>query len=138
RVVCVTCHQGLVRGRLRALPALPSALPLDPGPRVAVLAGDTPPDVRRELAHDPPAILLANPDILHHSLLPDHRRWRQLLGNLGVVVVDELHSYRGVFGAHVSLVLRRLRRLAALYGAQPVFVAASATIANPVELAEQV
>ena len=60
---------------------------------------------------DPPAILLANPDILHHSLLPDHRRWRHFLSNLGVVVVDELHTYRGVFGAHVALVLRRLRRL---------------------------
>ena len=132
--------KALIGDQLRALQALTAALPGQVGqkPRVAILTGDTPADVRRELAQDPPAILLANPDILHHSLLPDHRRWRQLLGNLGVVVVDELHSYRGVFGAHVSLVLRRLRRLATLYGAQPVFVAASATIANPVELAEQV
>jgi len=130
--------KALIGDQLRALQALAGALPVEPQPRVAVLTGDTPQEVRRELAQDPPAILLANPDILHHSLLPDHRRWRQLLGNLGVVVVDELHSYRGVFGAHVALVLRRLRRLAALYGAQPVFVAASATIANPVELAEQV
>jgi DEAD/DEAH box helicase domain-containing protein len=132
--------KALIGDQLRALHALAEALPadVDHRPRVAVLTGDTPAEVRRELAQDPPAILLANPDILHHSLLPAHRRWRQLLANLGVVVVDELHSYRGVFGAHVSLVLRRLRRLAALYGAQPVFVAASATIANPVELAEQV
>src|SRR5438309_655929 len=130
--------KALIGDQLRAIQALIGHLPVEPKPRVAVLTGDTPPDVRRELAHDPPAILLANPDILHHSLLPDHGRWRQLLGNLGVVVVDELHSYRGVFGAHVSLVLRRLRRLAALYGARPVFVAASATIANPVELAEEV
>src|SRR6266849_10529039 len=122
--------KALIGDQLRALQALAAALPGDvhPRPRVAVLTGDTPREVRIALADDPPAILLANPDILHHSLLPDHRRWRQLLGNLGIVVVDELHSYRGVFGAHVSLVLRRLRRLAALCGARPVFVAASATI----------
>ena len=132
--------KALIGDQLRALQALVSALPAgnQPRPRVAVLTGDTPRDERVELAANPPAILLANPDILHHSLLPDHRRWRLLLSNLGVVVVDELHSYRGVFGAHVSLVVRRLRRLAAAYGAQPVFVGASATIANPVELAEQV
>src|SRR5262252_642604 len=110
----------------------------DLGLRVAVLTGDTPRDERDALAANPPAILLANPDILHHSLLPEHRRWRSLLGNLSVVAVDELHSYRGVFGAHVALVLRRLRRLANGDGARPAFVAASATIANPVELAEQV
>ena len=132
--------KALIGDQLRALQALVAALPAtdQPRPRVAVLTGDTPRDERVELATRPPAILLANPDILHHSLLPDHRRWRTLLSNLSVVVVDELHSYRGVFGAHVSLVLRRLRRLAKAYGAQPVFVGASATIANPVELAEQV
>jgi DEAD/DEAH box helicase domain-containing protein len=132
--------KALIGDQFRALQALVSALPIGDGPRprVAILTGDTPRDERVELAADPPAILLANPDILHHSLLPDHRRWRRFLLNLSVVVVDELHSYRGVFGAHVALVLRRLRRLAASYGAQPAFVGASATIANPVELAEQV
>src|SRR5262249_12058608 len=84
------------------------------------------------------SILLANPDILHHSLLPEHRRWQQFLAGLTLVVLDELHAYRGVFGAHVALVMRRLRRLAAAYGARPSFVAASATISNPVELAELV
>jgi DEAD/DEAH box helicase domain-containing protein len=126
--------KALIGDQLRALQTLTRRLSV----RVEVLTGDTPRDRRMALAADPPAILLANPDILHHSLLPDHRRWRDLLANLGVVVVDELHSYRGVFGAHVSLVLRRLRRLAATYGADPAFIAASATIANPVELAEQV
>ncbi|HEV7664566.1 MAG TPA: DEAD/DEAH box helicase [Chloroflexota bacterium] len=132
--------KALIGDQLRALEALLAALPLDVAarPRVAVLSGDVARERRVELAADPPDILLANPDILHHSLLPDHRRWRALLANLQIVVIDELHSYRGVFGAHVSLVLRRLRRLAAAYGAQPTFVAASATIANPVELAEQV
>src|SRR5438874_1382867 len=126
--------KALIGDQLRSLHALAGGL----GIRVAVLTGDTPRDERFALASEPPDILLANPDILHHSLLPDHRRWRELLGSLGVVVVDELHSYRGVFGAHVSLVLRRLRRLAVGYSADPAFVAASATIANPVELAEHV
>jgi DEAD/DEAH box helicase domain-containing protein len=130
--------KALIGDQLRALQTLIAALPVEPRPRVAVLTGDTPRERRLDLAANPPDILLANPDILHHSLLPDHRRWRLLLANLNIVVIDELHSYRGVFGAHVSLVLRRLRRLAAAYGARPAFVAASATIANPVELAEQV
>ena len=108
--------KALIGDQARALQALVNALPFEPRPRVAVLTGDTPRAERIELAADPPAVLLANPDILHHSLLPEHRRWRGLLGRLGVVVVDELHSYRGVFGAHVALVLRRLRRLAAGYG----------------------
>jgi DEAD/DEAH box helicase domain-containing protein len=126
--------KALIGDQLRALRTLISDLGLS----VGVLTGDTPRDERQHLAADPPTILLANPDILHRSLLPDHCRWRQVLGNLGIVVVDELHSYRGVFGAHVALVLRRLRRLVGGYGAQPAFVAASATIANPVELAEAV
>ena len=130
--------KALIGDQLRALQALIGAFPTESRPRVAVLTGDTPREERAALAADPPAILLANPDILHHSLLPDHRRWRHLLANLNVVVIDELHSYRGVFGAHVALVVRRLRRLAAAYGAAPVFVGASATIANPVELAEHV
>ncbi|HEY0582353.1 MAG TPA: DEAD/DEAH box helicase, partial [Chloroflexota bacterium] len=130
--------KALIGDQLRALQTLIAALPVEPRPRVAVLTGDTPRERRLDLAANPPDILLANPDILHHSLLPDHRRWRLLLANLNIVVIDELHSYRGVFGAHVSLVLRRLRRLAAAYGARPAFVAASATIANPVELAEHV
>ncbi|MBV9580619.1 MAG: DEAD/DEAH box helicase, partial [Chloroflexi bacterium] len=126
--------KALIGDQLRALRALCTQV----GLRVDVLTGDTPRDERQRLAADPPTILLANPDILHRSLLPDHRRWRALLANLGVVAIDELHSYRGVFGAHVAMVMRRLRRLAAAYGAQPEFVAASATIANPVELAQEV
>jgi DEAD/DEAH box helicase domain-containing protein len=126
--------KALIGDQLRALRALGNAVDL----RVDVMTGDTPRDERQRLALDPPTIMLANPDILHRSLLPDHRRWRSLLANLSVVAVDELHAYRGVFGAHVALVLRRLQRLAAGYGARPSFVAASATIANPVELASEV
>ena len=130
--------KALIGDQLRALQRLVGQLPAEVRPKVAVLTGDTPRDTRFEMAAEPPAILLANPDILHYHLLPDHRRWRRFFTGLQVVVIDELHSYRGVFGAHVALVVRRLRRLAALYGAAPSFVAASATIANPVELAEHI
>ena len=126
--------KALIADQLRALRGLTARLEL----RVGVLTGDTPREQRIALANDPPTILLANPDILHYSLLPDHRRWRQLLGSLSVIALDELHAYRGVFGAHVALVVRRLRRLMHAYGADPAFIAASATIADPVELAEHV
>ena len=76
-------------------------------------------------------VVLTNPDFLHFALLPQHRRWSRLLGSLRYVVLDECHAFRGVFGAHVAAVLRRLRRLAALYGAEPTFLLASATTADP-------
>ena len=126
--------KALIGDQLRALRALAAEVGLS----VDVLTGDTPREKRVDLAQNPPTILLANPDILHYSLLPDHRRWRDLLGSLSLIALDELHSYRGVFGAHVALVLRRFRRLVRRYGAEPAFIAASATIANPVELAEHV
>src|SRR5919202_1885537 len=82
-------------------------------------------------------LVLTNPDMLHVGILPNHRAWGDLFANLAVVVVDEAHVYRGVFGSHVANVLRRLRRVAAAYGTEPRFLLASATIANPVELAER-
>ena len=75
--------------------------------------------------------------MLHVGILPNHRAWGDLLANLAFVVVDEAHVYRGVFGSHVGNVLRRLRRIAAIHGTEPRFLLASATIANPVELAER-
>ena len=75
--------------------------------------------------------------MLHVGILPNHKSWGDFLANLGWVVVDEAHTYRGVFGSHVANVLRRLRRVARAYGAEPRFLLASATIANPVELAEE-
>jgi DEAD/DEAH box helicase domain-containing protein len=106
-----------------------------PGLREAIYDGDTPreerPSIRRRNN-----LVLTNPDMLHVGILPHHKGWGDFFANLGWVVVDEAHTYRGVFGSHVANVLRRLRRVARAYGAEPRFLLASATIANPVELAE--
>jgi DEAD/DEAH box helicase domain-containing protein len=97
--------------------------------------GDTPQDARRSIrgrAH----IVLSNPDMVHSGILPHHPRWAKLFENLQFVIIDELHAYRGVFGSHLTNVLRRLRRLCRHYGSHPTFICSSATIANPRELAE--
>ena len=98
--------------------------------------GDTPQDARRAIrgrAH----LVLSNPDMVHSGILPHHPRWAKLFENLRYVVIDELHAYRGVFGSHLTNVLRRLRRICAHYGSNPTFICSSATIANPRELAER-
>jgi DEAD/DEAH box helicase domain-containing protein len=97
--------------------------------------GDTPQDARRairQLAN----IVLTNPDMLHTGILPHHTKWAKLFENLRYIVVDELHYYRGVYGSHLANIMRRLRRLCEFYGSKPQFIACSATIANPKELAE--
>ena len=81
--------------------------------------------------------MLTNPDMLHTGILPHHTRWTRLFENLRYIVVDELHTYRGVFGSHLCNVLRRLRRIARFYGRDPQFICSSATIANPGELASR-
>ncbi|MBF0687043.1 MAG: DEAD/DEAH box helicase [Cellulomonas sp.] len=98
--------------------------------RVATCDGDTTRDERRWV-REYADVVLTNPDFLHFALLPAHATWSRLLSSLAYVVVDECHAFRGVFGAHVALVLRRLRRLAAAYGAAPVVVLASATTSDP-------
>jgi DEAD/DEAH box helicase domain-containing protein len=98
--------------------------------------GDTPQDARKAIrnrAH----VVLSNPDMLHSGVLPHHPRWAKLFENLRFVVIDELHAYRGVFGSHLTNVLRRLRRICAHYGSSPTFICSSATIANPRQLAER-
>jgi DEAD/DEAH box helicase domain-containing protein len=97
--------------------------------------GDTPQDARRSIrgrAH----VVLSNPDMIHSGILPHHPRWAKLFENLRYVVIDELHAYRGVFGSHLTNVLRRLARICRHYGSNPTFICSSATIANPKELAE--
>jgi DEAD/DEAH box helicase domain-containing protein len=99
----------------------------------AIYDGDTPAEQRWQIRRHA-NLILSNPDMLHVGVLPHHDRWGDVLANLRFVVVDEAHVYRGVFGSHVANVLRRLRRLARIYGADPLFLLASATISNPGEL----
>jgi DEAD/DEAH box helicase domain-containing protein len=121
--------KALAHDQLRACAALTL-----PGWPLAAVDGDTDPEVRA-WAREQAAYVFTNPDLLHLSLLPGHPRWARFLAGLRFVVVDEAHRYRGVFGSQVGLVLRRLRRLAALYGARPTFVVASATAADPARTA---
>ncbi len=96
--------------------------------------GDTPSDARRAIRQQG-HVVITNPDMLHTGILPHHTRWTRLFENLRYIVIDELHTYRGVFGSHLANVLRRLRRIARFYGRDPQFICCSATIANPGELA---
>ncbi|MFN4294867.1 MAG: DEAD/DEAH box helicase, partial [Thermoflexales bacterium] len=98
--------------------------------------GDTPQAMRAEIRRDARA-LITNADMLHVGILPHHTRWAAFFKHLRYVVIDEVHTYRGVFGSHVANVIRRLKRLCAFYGSNPVFILASATIANPKEHAER-
>jgi DEAD/DEAH box helicase domain-containing protein len=107
-----------------------------PQVRAAVYDGDTPQE-ERPLIRRNANVVMTNPDMLHRSILPGHQRWGDFLLRLSLVVVDEAHVARGVFGSHVAMVLRRLRRLVEHYGGSPRFVLASATIGNPAELAER-
>jgi DEAD/DEAH box helicase domain-containing protein len=105
-------------------------------PTFAIYDGDTPQGQRR-LIRARAGVVLSNPDMLHLGILPAHERWAQFLHDLRYVVLDEAHVYRGVFGSHVAQVLRRLRRLCAHYGSQPVFILTSATMDEPKEFAER-
>ncbi|HPQ26402.1 MAG TPA: DEAD/DEAH box helicase [Gammaproteobacteria bacterium] len=104
------------------------------GVRAYTFDGDTPGDARKAV-RTRGDIVVSNPDMLHQAILPHHTKWAQFFENLQYVVIDEMHTYRGVFGAHVANLIRRLKRILAFYGASPQFVFCSATIANPVELA---
>nr|CRH04225.1 Putative DNA/RNA helicase, DEAD/DEAH box type [Candidatus Magnetococcus massalia] len=105
------------------------------GVRAFTFDGDTPADARKAV-RTRGDIVISNPDMLHQGVLPHHTKWAQFFENLAYVVIDEAHTYRGVFGAHMANVIRRLKRICAFYGASPRFVLCSATIANPKELAE--
>jgi DEAD/DEAH box helicase domain-containing protein len=104
------------------------------GVKAATYDGDTPTDERPRVRRTA-NLILTNPDMLHQGILPNHGQWASFLSRLAYVVVDEAHTLRGVFGAHVALVIRRLRRLARRHGAEPTFILASATLGNPEELA---
>jgi DEAD/DEAH box helicase domain-containing protein len=124
--------KALAQDQARAL----NAFGLHKQVRPAIYDGDTKREERQAIRRRS-NLVLTNPDMLHVGILPNHPAWADFFANLAVVVVDEAHVYRGVFGAHVANVLRRLRRIAAGYATTPRFLLASATIANPVELAER-
>jgi DEAD/DEAH box helicase domain-containing protein len=129
--------KALAQDQLAELHALSELVTRDTDLEIGVFTydGDTPSDARRSIrgrAH----VVLSNPDMLHSGILPHHPRWAKLFENLRFVVIDELHAYRGVFGSHLSNILRRLERVCRHYGSDPVFICSSATIANPRELAE--
>src|SRR6478609_5770038 len=124
--------KALAQDQARAL----NAFGLPKQVRPAIYDGDTRREERLAIRRRS-NLVLTNPDMLHVGILPNHAAWADFFANLAVVVVDEAHVYRGVFGAHVANVLRRLRRIAAAYGTEPRFLLTSATIANPAELAER-
>ncbi|MGW8193287.1 MAG: DEAD/DEAH box helicase [Desulforhopalus sp.] len=100
----------------------------------ALYDGDTSAYKRRKIRDNPPRVLLTNPEMVHLALLPHHSTWREFFAGLRYVIIDEVHSYRGVLGSHMSWVLRRLQRIAVSYGAKPTYIMLSATIGNPQEL----
>jgi DEAD/DEAH box helicase domain-containing protein len=102
----------------------------------AIYDGDTSTYCRKQIKAGLPEILFSNPDMLHSAILPFHQQWAAFLAHLRFVVLDEVHTYRGIFGSHMNQVIRRLKRLCALYGAQPQFILSSATIANPQEFGQ--
>jgi len=127
--------KALAQDQLRSLTELACPDPVAPN-EFATFDGDTPQRERSKVRRRA-KVVLTNPDMLHLGILPNHQSWAKLFRNLNYVVVDEAHVYRGVFGSHMANVMRRLRRICALYGSSPRFICCSATIANPGEHAEK-
>ena len=127
--------KALAQDQLRTLQELSSLLPEDLRPHAAIYDGDTSAYQRKKLRDRPPNILITNPDMLHLSMLGYHSTWGNFFARLTHVILDEVHTYRGIFGSHMAWVLRRLKRLCAYYGSTPQFILSSATVANPDELA---
>ena len=136
RALVVYPTKALARDQLASFRSLAGALGALRPPTFEIYDGDTPGSQRTKIKQDPPHTLITNPDMLHAGILPNHGQWQPLLANLKWIVIDELHVYRGIFGAHVHHILRRLVRLARHYGANPRFVAASATVGNPLDFAK--
>src|SRR5262245_11186001 len=133
RVLYLFPTKALAQDQLAELNELAKSLP---DMRMVTYDGDTPQDARRSVRARA-NLVLTNPDMLHSGILPHHTKWVNLFQNLRYIVIDELHAYRGVFGSHLANVLRRLKRICRHYGSAPQFIMASATIANPRELAER-
>lgn len=128
--------KALAQDQLRSFREMAAMAPAIPA-TAAIYDGDTPDAERRKIRRNPPNVLFTNPDMLHLALLPHHAAWTEFFRNLAFVVVDEVHTYRGVMGAHMAQVFRRLVRLCHYYGSAPAFVFSSATVGNPDALASQ-
>jgi len=124
--------KALEQDQLKALKELDAALP-SPFLHAAIYDGDTPPAQRQGIKARPPHVLISNPDMLHMGLMPYHASWSSFFGRLKFVIIDEVHTYRGIMGSHMAQVLRRLKRICAHYGSHPQFILSSATIAKPDE-----
>ena len=127
--------KALAQDQLKAIHELTASLPESARPTAAIYDGDTTAHFRRKIRDNPPHILITNPEMLHLSLLPGHDAWSTLFAGLTHVVVDEMHTYRGVMGSHMAHVFRRLERVCQRFGSQPAFVFSSATIGNAGALA---
>ena len=121
--------KALERDQLESFRALSTKI----GVSAAVYDGDTPESDRKKIRNKPPRALITNPDMLHLGLLAFHESWRNFFRKLAIIVLDEVHTYKGIFGSHVSQVLLRTKRVCGLYGAKPQFFSCSATIGNPGE-----
>ncbi len=126
--------KALAQDQLKTFNEMTALLPETVRPEAAVYDGDTTPYKRKKIRDNPPAVILTNPEMLHLSMLPYHERWSPFLAGLTHIVVDEVHTYRGVMGSHMAMVFRRLLRICRFYGADPSFVFSSATVGNPAEL----
>ncbi|OIO06162.1 MAG: DEAD/DEAH box helicase [Desulfovibrionaceae bacterium CG1_02_65_16] len=126
--------QDQLRGFTELTGGLPGSLSGPNGPSAAIYDGDTKPSQRAKIRKRPPNLLLTNPEMLHLSMLPHHGTWAQVFATLTHVVLDEVHTYRGVLGAHMSQVLRRFARICRYYGSDPTYVFCSATVGNPAKL----
>ncbi|MBU1612634.1 MAG: DEAD/DEAH box helicase [Proteobacteria bacterium] len=129
--------QDQLKGFNELVDLLPDFLPADRRPTAAIYDGDTTPYFRKKIRDNPPGVLLTNPEMVHLSLLPHHNTWAGFFAGLTHVVVDEVHTYRGVMGSHMALVFRRLRRICRAWGTDPVFIFCSATVGNPGQLCQR-
>lgn len=130
--------KALAQDQLKTVTGLYTNLSSPPLPKdkiAAIYDGDTSSYRRKKIRELPPGIVITNPDMLHLSLLPYHDSWAHFLSRLAYIVIDEVHTYRGIFGSHIAWVLRRLNRLCARYDCHPTYIMTSATVGNPAELA---
>jgi DEAD/DEAH box helicase domain-containing protein len=134
RTLYISPLKALARDQHKALSRLFAELDAVSRPRSAVYDGDTPKKERTRIRKSPPEMLLTNPEMLHLGFLPQHGMWPDFLANLDYVVIDEVHTCRGITGSNMAWVFRRLRRVCRAYGADPTFVLCSATVGNPAEL----